>query len=75
MTRSEILTKKNGLENVVSVQIEPLLTDTKYMVEAFSMRGEERLHIFGIPLEGGFVTVTMPLSSPSTTNARGRIVK
>ena len=55
----DILTHRTGLANIVNVQIGSLQPETQYVVKAYSMKGRKRLHSFGIPLNGGLVTMAL----------------
>ena len=55
--------QRNTTESMAVTQLSPLQPNASYIVEAFSMMGEEKLHSFGIPLDSNLVTPSS--SSPS----------
>ena len=61
-----IQTRRTGSANMANVQIGSLQSETRYLVKAYSMKGRERLHSFGIPLNGRLVTMTLQ----PTTNGK-----
>ena len=61
--KQEMLAQRNATESMVITLLSDLQPNTTYVVEAFSMMGEEKLHNFGIPLDGNLI---IPLSSSAS---------
>lgn len=62
----KVLAQRNVTESMVITLLSDLQPNTTYVVEAFSMMGEEKLHSFGIPLDGNLVTLSSILASEQT---------